>query len=110
MWRLYGSYVTTAEPIAINGRYLLPVLPLLAASFLLAVTVLLRKFKLSFVAPFSVLVYLLVLLTNGGGLATYVLQAEPQWFYDGWGKDSYTALDATYQLLISTESSDPLKK
>lgn len=78
---VYGGYVRTGEPVAIDGRYLLPVLPFVGAVLLLAY----RKFlhahrQYRWMTWFAVL-GLITLLLGGGGVFTYIMLAESDWYW-----------------------------
>lgn len=76
----YGSYVQTGQPVAINGRYLLPLLPVLAPLGLLALSRAFTAVKLQNYKGFFAAVSLMVLL-QGGGPFTYIVRSEPEWFW-----------------------------
>lgn len=73
----YGMYLHTGEPVAINGRYLLPILPLVLLICGMAWVTLLRKqwLKLGF---FSVV---LLCFLWGGGALTYILRSNDAWYW-----------------------------
>lgn len=76
----YGSYVQTGRPVAINGRYLLPLLPLLGAFGLLSLSYAARALNIQkYLAVFAVLG--LVVFLQGGGPITYIVRSEPEWFW-----------------------------
>jgi hypothetical protein len=98
-FQLYGDYIDTAEPVAINGRYLLPLLPLLAVVLVQAIRGVfssISSFKLSLMT--IGLVGLLII--SGAGMGTYVVQAEPHWFWAGAGQDSHAALKTIVEPII----------
>ena len=76
----YGMYKDTAQPVAINGRYLLPVLPLLAV-------IIGRGFHAAFqslgVLRFKALFCAVVLLLflHGGGVFTFILRSDNTWYW-----------------------------
>lgn len=76
----YQLYVRTAQPVAINGRYLLPVLPLLIIMSALAIQLLLgsRKRLKLILATVSI-----VCLMWGGGGLTYILRSNDSWYWTG---------------------------
>jgi hypothetical protein len=74
----YSSYRDTAQPVAINGRYLLPVLLPLMAIFGMALSKLLRKDKLRL--AFSVLAILGIFA--GGGVFTTILRSDDGWLWN----------------------------
>lgn len=74
----YQSYRTTAQPVAINGRYLLPVLPLLLVIVALAYNELLKRWLGAKVLLVSIA---LVSLLWGGGALTYILRSNKDWYW-----------------------------
>lgn len=85
--QLYGDYVETAQPVAINGRYLLLLLPLVGIVMIQAINGLLKNVPASIKASIS-LGALAVLIIGGAGVSTYILQSEPHWFWPGFGQAS----------------------
>jgi hypothetical protein len=85
----YKMYVETAVPVAIHGRYLLPVLPLLGIIYFRAFSLLFggleRRLKLITVRKNSVIltawVALLFVCSQGGGIITHVVRSNSQWFW-----------------------------
>jgi hypothetical protein len=76
----FGMYRQTAEPVAINGRYLLPILPLLAIIVGKAFALTYARFDVSYLKPFTAAVVLLCFL-QGGGMLTYLLRADSNWYW-----------------------------
>lgn len=74
----YASFVRTSQPVAINGRYLLPVMPLLLVWLVLGMRELLeRRPRLQMgLAAIAVICALW-----GGGAMTYVLRSSPDWYW-----------------------------
>jgi hypothetical protein len=74
----YLAYVRTGQPVAINGRYLLPVLlPLLVFAALGWRELLQRRPRLKVVVFYAAIVSLLW----GGGALTYVLRSNDAWYW-----------------------------
>lgn len=76
----YEAYHRTGKPVAINGRYLLPVLPIVFVCCGMAVSITLRRwpqFKAVVVG-----VAILCLLWGGGAL-TYILRSNDAWYWPG---------------------------
>jgi hypothetical protein len=84
----YRAYVRTGQPVAINGRYLLPFLPLLLVLGALAGRELLRKYPRVF---YSVSGLILVSQLWGGGALTYILRSN-----DTWYRPSHAIRDANH--------------
>jgi hypothetical protein len=74
----YKAFVHTGQPVAINGRYLLPVLPLIILLVVVALNRLLRRWQSFKFALFSVL---LICLLWGGGALTYILRSNDAWYW-----------------------------
>jgi hypothetical protein len=74
----YQTYVSTGQPMAINGRYLLPVLPLIFVLFALAYGELLKRWLSA-----KVLLACLAIasLLWGGGALTYILRSNQDWYW-----------------------------
>ena len=89
---LYGGYRSTGAAVALNGRYLLPIAPIIGALAAMAfqtrqkVSKNYRQYK-GFVAA----VVLILLFVEGGGIGTYIVRGESEWFLPGWGQSSYQA-------------------
>jgi hypothetical protein len=74
----YKGYMRTGLPVAINGRYLLPILLPLLLFGVLAIDEVLRrnqKIKLSLAAA------TILCLLWGGGVLTYVLRSRDAWYW-----------------------------
>ncbi len=75
----YQAYVRTGQPVAINGRYLLPVLlPVLVFSGLALHEALKHRINLQL----AVAVVAVVSLAWGGGALTYILRSSDRWNWD----------------------------
>lgn len=76
----YQLYRQTAMPVAINGRYLLPVLPLVVVMTVLAVRELLGHRR-----ALQTLIAIGVLICSlwGGGALTYILRSNNAWYWSG---------------------------
>lgn len=81
LWlQVYQLYVYTARPVAINGRYLIPLLPafgvMLAAAYSWFFT---KVGQTKIKGAFATVVILLML--QGGGPITYIVRSEPNWYW-----------------------------
>jgi hypothetical protein len=74
----YEAYVRTGQPVAINGRYLLPVLPFILLLVAAALNELLKRQQKLKIA--LLLVAVLSLLW-GGGAMTYILRGRDAWYW-----------------------------
>jgi len=72
----YGMYKQTAEPVAINGRYLLPILPLIAVIMGRGLQLALRR--LPSAKPYVACVAI-ALFMYGGGVFTFILRSDASW-------------------------------
>ncbi len=75
----FKAYVHTAMPVAINSRYLLPIILLIMCLAIMAASAGLgrfRNFKIAFLA-----IGLLAFMYGGGGL-TYVLRSNDSWYWN----------------------------
>ncbi|MGZ6004530.1 MAG: hypothetical protein ACXWLH_00070 [Candidatus Saccharimonadales bacterium] len=74
----YHLYKKSGAPVAINGRYLLPVLPLIILVSVMAINLLLKRFNGLKIAAGSAAV---ICLLWGGGALTYVLRSSDSWYW-----------------------------
>lgn len=75
----YEAYIRTGHPVAINSRYLLPVLPLILLGFGLAFQQLLyRRHNLKLL----LLSLAVISLLWGGGLLTFILRSNDNWYWN----------------------------
>lgn len=98
-FQLYGDYVDTAEPVAINGRYLIPLLPLVGAAMIQAISTVFHRIDRRMLTIAAV-VFLLVLIPAGAGIGTYIVQSEPHWFWPGFGQSSHAALQSVFDMFV----------
>jgi hypothetical protein len=72
----FSQYLETGQPVAVNGRYLLPVLLLLAA-------IMGRAFSLALHGrprlKAAIACLALILFLQGGGVLTFMLRSDPSW-------------------------------
>ena len=85
-------YRYTGTPVAINGRYLLPLLPVFGALAALGLAELLRRLRWTVTAPLLIAAVLVFCALQGGGAVTYIVQSSPDWYYAGWTRDLITTL------------------
>lgn len=81
LWlQVYQLYAYTARPVAINGRYLIPLLPALGVILAVAYSRFLSNIgQAKLKGVFACVVILLFL--QGGSLVTYVVRSEPDWYW-----------------------------
>jgi hypothetical protein len=75
----YMDFLRLGQAVAIQGRYLMPVLPLVLIIFGLAFARLLRAFPLAKLALTTLC--LGVLLFQGGGPTVFILRSDEQWYW-----------------------------
>jgi hypothetical protein len=74
----FRAYARTGQPVAINGRYLLPVLlPMLLVSALAINELLKKRAELKLLVSGIVVVTMLY----GGGALTYILRSRDAWYW-----------------------------
>lgn len=74
----YQQFVQTGQPVAINGRYFIPLLMPMAAVFAVALGVALRpisKLRLWVVAA------AIALFLQGGGVFSFILRSDASWYW-----------------------------
>ncbi len=93
--QLYGDYKNTAIPVAINGRYLLLLLPLFGAVLIESIAIVAKRIP-SNIALLLLLIVLLLLVFGGGGVGTYIIQSESHWCWPGFGQASHAILQTIW--------------
>jgi len=75
----FSAYYKYYSPIGIQGRYLLPLLPVLMALALLGINNILRR-----VRPFKILILITVfiLYLSGAGVITHIVRSNDSWIWD----------------------------
>jgi hypothetical protein len=74
----YHTYLSTATPVAINGRYIFPVLPLILVIMALSYGELLKKWLVVKLALLSIAI---LCMLWGGGALTYILRSRDAWYW-----------------------------
>ena len=97
IYQLYGSYSKTGVPVAINGRYLLPLLPLAGAVLIQAFSLSFRRVP-TYIKSITAITILLFFSVIGSGWATYIISAEAHWFWPGLAQSTHQIL----QTLLDT--------
>jgi hypothetical protein len=101
----YLAYARTGKAVAINGRYLLPVLPILAVPLVIATSLVVRSNKLK--AGLAVASFVLFLW--GGGALTYILRSNDAWY---WPNHTVRSVNHAVQHVLTPivpGSKDPTK-
>lgn len=78
----FQSYAQTGAAVAVNGRYLLPFIPVILLFSGLALRQYWRKRQV--LKPFTVVLVALLFL-QGGGVLTYIVQSDPTWDWPNRG-------------------------
>lgn len=82
----YSAFVDQAVPVAMNGRYIFPVLPFIIVFVAIAVKKILRSIRLATTIP--VIVFFLI-MTQGGGVITYIMDDyQPVFWQNSFMKDA----------------------
>jgi len=76
----YGMYKQTGVAVAINGRYLLPVLLPMAAVVGRAFAIWLAKCRRTALKPYLAAAVILLFL-QGGGVLTFMLRSDDSWYW-----------------------------
>jgi hypothetical protein len=74
----YSQFTETGQPVAINGRYLLPVLLLIAAVFGRALHIVLSRTPR--VKPVAAALVILLML-QGGGVVSFISRSDATWYW-----------------------------
>lgn len=88
----YKEYLEFGQAVAINGRYLLPFLPIIFVIMGLGYRELIHKVggKHSLTIKLSLILVIGLMSFDGGGSLTYLLHSEPVWY---WQKDVLTGFN-----------------
>jgi hypothetical protein len=76
----YMDYSKGGRAVAINGRYLLPIFPLLAIAMGRGIALTLQKIKQPQLKPYLASVFILCFL-YGGGVFTFILRSDHSWYW-----------------------------
>ena len=76
----YSDYSRLGVAVAINGRYLLPVLLLLAVAMGKGISLTLAKFKWEATKP-ALATLAILLFMHGGGVFTFILRSDTTWYW-----------------------------
>ena len=101
-FEVYSSYRATAEPVAINGRYLIPLAIWLGLMVAAGWRHIARALHFETLLPVIAAVCLSLVTLQGGGAMTYFALSYPHWFYDGAATDVTNWLRAVFSHLVPT--------
>lgn len=76
----YDMFRETGQAVAINGRYLIPILPLVAAMGWKSITLAFAKLKIYNYRPLLAMAVLLLFL-QGGGVFTFIMRSDSSWYW-----------------------------
>lgn len=93
----FNQYLATGQPVAINGRYLLPILPLLAIVIGRAFQLVLQARRWQWLKPTLAGVVLLCFL-QGGGFMTFILRSDASW---DWPNSSVIRINDAARRVLS---------
>ena len=91
----YLAYLRTGQPVAINGRYLLPVLLPLLMLAAAALAEVIKKRPTSW--KISLLVLPVACLVWGGGALTFILRSNDSWY---WNNDAVRSANHAVQRVL----------
>lgn len=78
--QVYQMYVYTGRPVAINGRYIIPLLPAFGVILAVAYSRFFSPIGQAKTKSMFACVVLLLFL-QGGSIVTYVVRSEPNWYW-----------------------------
>lgn len=76
----YSDYDRLGRAVAINGRYLLPILPLLAIIMGKGISLALKEAKRANLRPYLATLAI-VLFLHGGGVFTFIIRSDDSWLW-----------------------------
>lgn len=91
----YGSFLHTGRPVAVNGRYLLPILPLVATLLAVGVSTLLKKRP---AARNGLAALMLLIFLEGGGLVSFIVRSNDAWY---WDSQPVRSVNDTARMIVS---------
>lgn len=92
----YEDFVHLGSDVAIQGRYLIPILPILYLCIALGFNRLLAH-RTTW-KPALVTAILIILLTQGGGVGIYILRSNPSWY---WHNNAIIRMNADGRALLA---------
>lgn len=103
----YTAYLRTGDVVAVNGRYLLLILPLAGVPIIAAVSHFLAKRRALY--TFAVILTLIVFL-QGGGLSSFIVRGNENWYWNNTPVQSINkaADDILSPVIVGSESTLPI--
>jgi len=88
----YHDFISTAEMVAINGRYLILLLPIIFVTLAFGYQEFIKAVAGKFYLPVGLIVaaVLLLLALDGGGIGTYLIYSTDYWY---WANDPLTPIN-----------------
>ena len=88
----YSQYLEFGNVVAVNGRYLIPLLPLFLGMMGLGFRACIHRFNTRYVLGIKLALILLACLMtlDGGGVITYIIHSDPSWY---WQDDIFTGFN-----------------
>lgn len=95
----YTAYIELAQPVAITGRYLAPVVPIYMLFLVFALNAAFRKHKQLLVIA---LILLLGLFTQGGGIISHLFQADDMLYWSHSQEPNADARDKLDDFIVES--------
>lgn len=95
----FSQYLHTGEAIAIHGRYLVPIYPLLYAAGVLGFAYLIERIRRPQL-KIVLLAVTLVCLTQGAGLITWIFRSDPSWYWSRGDHDLVYRINRPVQTVV----------
>jgi len=83
MYKNYTDYFTLGQMVAINGRYFIPLLPIVFVFIGLAASDVISRLTKRYSAPTKTILasLIFILMLQGGGLITFFVHSEKGWYW-----------------------------
>lgn len=101
--QLYSAYVETSVPVAINGRYLLILLPLIAGILMQSILHYAKQWLPVAAIAVSTTAVILLMLVSGAGANSYIIRADPHWLWPGFGQESLKILQPALKNITAAD-------
>jgi hypothetical protein len=94
----FQSYLALGELTAVNGRYFIPLLPLIFTVVGLSFSFWLRSHKNATYIKTSMIALALLLFSQGGGLMTFLIRSDTQWY---WQSQPIISLNEAARVIVN---------